>query len=90
MDIAESDGDEDEGMLFHKKVRSEAEKAKDAKEDREIDEARTNREREEEANQVLAKYFGKVEEMTTNEAFLRDYIMNKVTSKHKQNINPKP
>ena len=45
MDIAESDSDEDEGGLFkHPKVKSEAEKAKDAKEDREIDEARTNRE----------------------------------------------
>ena len=53
-----------------------AQRRREAKEDAELRESSANRQRERDAHKVLSNFFGQVEQMNSNEAFLRDYILN--------------
>jgi hypothetical protein len=54
-----------------------AQRRREAKEDAELRESSAKRQRERDAHKVLSNFFGQVEHMDSNEAFLRDYILNK-------------
>lgn len=49
---------------------------REAKEEAERRESSANKRRERDAHKVLSNFFGQVETMNPNEAFLRDYILN--------------
>eukprot|EP00854_Cymbomonas_tetramitiformis_P017086 gene17086-20308_t len=72
-------GEEDNygGSLLKKRKRTDAELAREAKEDEQIAEERLQKKKEEDASKVLETYFGKVEELGNEERFLRDYLLNK-------------
>ncbi|KAK3234082.1 hypothetical protein CYMTET_55648, partial [Cymbomonas tetramitiformis] len=78
-DDDDDEGEEDNygGSLLKKRKRTDAELAREAKEDEQIAEERLQKKKEEDASKVLETYFGKVEELGNEERFLRDYLLNK-------------